>query len=88
MLTIHLKADSAFLNIEVLFTSRNSHILQQSVYKLQKGICPYSYRIFKFNKFEKLTLVKVENQLRISNSYWETKFYPIKGRKISFLDML
>jgi len=68
-------------NLEIIFTSRGSHVLQQSVYKLQKGICPKSYRIYKIDD-KQLVLLESKNDLGLPNSYWEKNFYPVKNRTL------
>jgi len=77
-------SNSKFKNLEIIFTSRNSHILQQAVYKLQEGTCPQSFRIYKIED-KKMTLLKSYNNLKLKNSYWSTHFYPVQNRSLGIL---
>ncbi len=75
----YFKSTSEFKNLEIIFTSRNNRILQQAVYKLQKGSCPVSFRIYKFEEGG-LKLIKTNNDLGLVNSYWDKNFYPVQNR--------
>lgn len=71
-------------NIEIKFISRNSNILQQSVFDLKKGHCEQSYRIYKIEN-NNLELLKEVNPLNLPKSYWSKNFFPAQNRKIGIV---
>ncbi len=73
---------SEYKNLEIIFTSRNDRILQQAVYKLQKGICPVSFRIYRFHEGG-LKLIQINNDLNLHDSYWDKNFYPVQNREFA-----
>lgn len=82
-LVYSLNSPSEFKNLEIKLTSRSTSTLQQAVYKLQSGICPQSYRIYKIEKGT-LTLIIVKNDLGLPDSYWNKNFYPVQNRNLCF----
>ena len=69
-------------NLEIIFTSRGGRFAQQAVYKLQAGLCPKSYRLYKIDG-DKLIFIKAVNELKLPNSYWEKNFFPLRNRVLS-----
>jgi hypothetical protein len=76
------KSTLEYKNLEIIFSSRNSNIWQQAVYKLQEGFCHNSYRIYK--KIDgKVTLIETNNDIGLQDSYWDKHFLPIQGRELN-----
>lgn len=75
----NFKSNLEYKNLEIILTTRSVHILQQAVYKLQKGICPVSYRIYEISK-TKMKLIKSYHELNLPASYWAKNFYPVENR--------
>ncbi|MCY7358811.1 MAG: hypothetical protein LH609_15405 [Rudanella sp.] len=72
-----------YKKLEVKIYTRNTNILQQIIFKLQKGHCPQSYRTYQYlTKSDSFKLIKSDNKLNISDREWTQSFMPINRRML------